>query len=209
MDTIIKNKILKTARSLFRNQGYDQTTIRQLVQACGITTGSLYKYFDNKTAIFEAVRYEEILRVDTFVNQSIKDYDNPLLLFALEIRIIFTMIQNHELYAEAILAYYDHYPSGQKQVDQIIIKSRKCFNQYIDDFSHEDVRDRALIMKGINRSFISDYLYGYNSDLDDKINLIIKTIYGLYDLTDDLIEAVIKNSETIISNNMSILLDLI
>ena len=40
----IRSRILRTAENLFLEQGYKTTTIRQIVQDSGITSGSIYQY---------------------------------------------------------------------------------------------------------------------------------------------------------------------
>ena len=46
----VRANILNTAKRLFLEQGYKKTTIRQIVQESGITSGSIYNLFDNKDA---------------------------------------------------------------------------------------------------------------------------------------------------------------
>ena len=54
----IKNKIIEIARRLFVNQGYQKTTIRQIIEETGINIGTLYHYFRDKEDIF--LRVSEI-----------------------------------------------------------------------------------------------------------------------------------------------------
>lgn len=42
----VRANILNTAKRLFLEQGYKKTTIRQIVQESGITSGSIYNLFD-------------------------------------------------------------------------------------------------------------------------------------------------------------------
>lgn len=51
----VRANILNTAKRLFLEQGYKKTTIRQIVQESGITSGSIYNLFDNKDAVFSAI----------------------------------------------------------------------------------------------------------------------------------------------------------
>ena len=48
----IKNKIIEVSRRLFVNQGYQKTTIRQIIEEAGINTGTLYHFFRDKEDIF-------------------------------------------------------------------------------------------------------------------------------------------------------------
>lgn len=46
-----KGLILKNALSLFQEYGYEQTTVRQICQVCGISTGSFYHFFGDKLGL--------------------------------------------------------------------------------------------------------------------------------------------------------------
>ncbi len=52
-------RLLRVARRLFSEQGYDATTNRGLAEAAGLTTGAIYHYFSSKSAIYEAA-YQEV-----------------------------------------------------------------------------------------------------------------------------------------------------
>jgi AcrR family transcriptional regulator len=46
-----RQRILDVAEDLFQRQGFDVTTTRDIAQAAGIATGTLFNYFENKEAI--------------------------------------------------------------------------------------------------------------------------------------------------------------
>lgn len=49
-----KEKILKTSRELIQRQGWSAINIRSVAAACGVSVGSIYNYFDSKTALVSA-----------------------------------------------------------------------------------------------------------------------------------------------------------
>lgn len=55
-----RNQILDTAALIFAEKGFHSTTIRDIAKAAGIADGTIYNYFENKTAlllgIFERMR---------------------------------------------------------------------------------------------------------------------------------------------------------
>lgn len=51
----MKQKIIQTAEKLFNEYGYDNTSVKDIAAAVGVTTGSLYHHFENKEAILMAV----------------------------------------------------------------------------------------------------------------------------------------------------------
>lgn len=56
MNTMItsKEEILKTSRELIRKQGWSAVNIRSVAAACGVSVGSIYNYFDSKSALVGA-----------------------------------------------------------------------------------------------------------------------------------------------------------
>ncbi|MBI9012664.1 MAG: TetR family transcriptional regulator [Clostridiales bacterium] len=192
----LKDRIINSARLLFKTQGYDQTTIRQLVSKCQITTGTLYKYFDNKQDVFNAVRGDDLNRVKQFVQMITKETNEPLLFASIDTHIVFTLAQKYERYAEAIISSHKNHDVNQVHISDLVEFSKLCFAGYIKNYSDHDYRTRALIIKGIYNSIIGDYLTGYDSDLSSKINLVVKSIYKLYNVPEAKIESILlKTSE--------------
>lgn len=56
MNTIVTSKedILKASRRLIQQQGWSAVNIRSVAAACGVSVGSIYNYFDSKTALVSA-----------------------------------------------------------------------------------------------------------------------------------------------------------
>jgi len=44
--------ILKTARRLFAQRGFDAVTVREIAAACGLTLPSIYHFFENKEQLY-------------------------------------------------------------------------------------------------------------------------------------------------------------
>jgi AcrR family transcriptional regulator len=50
-----KKKIIETAWRLFYEQGYDTTTIEQIISECKVSKGTFYHYFSAKTDLFSSL----------------------------------------------------------------------------------------------------------------------------------------------------------
>ena len=59
-----RGKLLQMAAHLFRNKGYERTTVRDLASAVGIQSGSIFHHFKSKDEILRAVM-EETIRYNT------------------------------------------------------------------------------------------------------------------------------------------------
>lgn len=52
-----KGKIVSAAWKLFYQQGYDETTIEEIVEESGTSRGSFYHYFEGKDALLSSLSY--------------------------------------------------------------------------------------------------------------------------------------------------------
>ncbi|MYL69343.1 TetR family transcriptional regulator [Halobacillus litoralis] len=50
--------IMKAARNVFIEHGYEHTTMKHVMEAAGVSRGGLYQYFSNKEDLFEALLEE-------------------------------------------------------------------------------------------------------------------------------------------------------
>ncbi|MFD7923662.1 TetR/AcrR family transcriptional regulator [Streptomyces sp. NPDC059740] len=69
----VVQRLLATATRLFAEQGYDRTSVQEIVDAAGVTKGALYHYFGSKDDLLHEV-YGRVLRLqqdrlDHFVGQ--------------------------------------------------------------------------------------------------------------------------------------------
>jgi len=67
-----RGRLLREAARLFRDKGYERTTVRDLAAAVGIQSGSLFHHFRTKEEILKAVMVETI-RLNTAVMQAARD----------------------------------------------------------------------------------------------------------------------------------------
>ncbi|CAM5504407.1 hypothetical protein SHIRM173S_11601 [Streptomyces hirsutus] len=58
----VPQRLLAAATRLFAEQGYDRTSVQEIVEAAGVTKGALYHYFGSKDDLLHEV-YARVLRV--------------------------------------------------------------------------------------------------------------------------------------------------
>lgn len=63
------NQILDAATACFAEHGVRGTTIQRICEAAGLSPGAVYRYFDSKEAIFEAVYSRSIAQNRAFGSQ--------------------------------------------------------------------------------------------------------------------------------------------
>src|SRR5436190_22925829 len=58
-----RQSILEAARRVFAELGYGATTVRDIVRATPLASGTFYNYFKSKEEIFQAIQDESALRI--------------------------------------------------------------------------------------------------------------------------------------------------
>lgn len=66
---VTQSLLLKSAKRLFGKKGYDATSLEEIARDCGLTTGPVYHYFENKKGLFCAVHDAELARSVEYYSQ--------------------------------------------------------------------------------------------------------------------------------------------
>ncbi len=67
----IRQRILDAALGLFADKGYGSTSVREVVEAAGVTKPTLYYYFDGKEALFREVISSKLSESDSLVAEGL------------------------------------------------------------------------------------------------------------------------------------------
>lgn len=91
--TNTKGKIVAAAWKLFYEQGYEETTVEEIIEESHTSRGSFYHYFDGKDALLSTLSYlfdEEYEKL----KENIKEDDDPFDTLIFLNRELFQMIEN-------------------------------------------------------------------------------------------------------------------
>lgn len=78
-----KKYIIETARQVFKEKGYKEVTMKDIVEACDISRGGLYLYFQNPREVFEEVLKLEQEDADDVFAASVPEQATPSDILAL------------------------------------------------------------------------------------------------------------------------------
>ena len=88
-----KGRIISAAWSLFYRQGYDNTTVEEIIAESGTSKGSFYHYFEGKDALLSSLSYLFDEKYEELMEQLSPDMDSFDALMFLN-RELFAMIEN-------------------------------------------------------------------------------------------------------------------
>ena len=113
-----RGKLLQTAAHLFRNKGFERTTVRDLASAVGIQSGSIFHHFKSKDDILRAVMEETIRYNTALMRAALAEADNVRERVLALIRCELQSIMGGTGEAMAVLVYEwrSLSPDGQRHV---------------------------------------------------------------------------------------------
>ena len=183
--------ILETARRVFMEKGYKRVTMKDIVEACEISRGGLYLYFDSTAEIFlEVLKLESEEADDVFSDSITEDATaaDILTLFLKEqkkelLRKKDTLTQaTYEFYFENNLPKKDNIL--KKQFDSAVKIIQKLIEAGVDngEFDCDDcegtARNIMFVLEGLK---INAQTIGITADIVDREFLYILTARGMED----------------------------
>src|SRR5207245_6687261 len=76
-DHNVRDQILEAAGEHFSRYGYDKTTVSDLAKAIGFSKAYIYKFFDSKQAIGEAICSKTVNQILVEVEQAVAGASTP------------------------------------------------------------------------------------------------------------------------------------
>lgn len=150
-----RGKLLSKAAHLFREKGYERTTVRDIAKAVGIQSGSIFHHFSSKEEILKAVMTEAIhyntARMETALAAASSARDEVLALIRCELE----SINGPTGEAMAILVYEWRCLSDKNQKE--ILSLRNNYEQLWLDALNQ-AKEQGLISG--NTTILRRYLAG-------------------------------------------------
>jgi len=125
-----REQILGVAAEHFRNFGYQKTSISDIGRAIGISHAYVYRFFDSKQAIGEAVCAQTLTRitlaverlVDSAISASDKIRKAPLILIEEGLAVFFQDRKLHDIVEEAVKEHWCSASNHSVTIESLIFR---------------------------------------------------------------------------------------
>ena len=193
-------KITDISRNLFIRNGYDNTSVRDILTQAGISTGSLYNFFRNKEEILLSI-YKEILeQIDRTCEEITSGLDNPLLKFSVSIALQSIVFMNNQSKKNIYFAAFQ-----SRLVEEYIIEqNHKVVRSLLEEaglyFTAREIRIRTVALNACVNAVLEDCLH-LQPDLEDHqiYSLLIRIGLAQFDVPDGQIDSVIRKTRQLVS----------
>ena len=182
-----KKFILETARKVFMEKGFKKVTMKDIVDACEISRGGLYLYFESTSQIFLEVMKLESQEADDVFSDSIAEDATPadiLILFLREHKK--ELVRKNDTLTQAIYEFYFQNQLSKKdnilkkQFDSAVKIIEKLIEAGVEsgEFCCEDcmgtARNIMFVLEGLK---ISAQTIGITAEtVEREIRFILKSL---------------------------------
>ncbi|MBQ8781224.1 MAG: TetR/AcrR family transcriptional regulator [Oscillospiraceae bacterium] len=163
-DKTIDPKILESAKAEFLSKPYKDVSLREVCKKAGVTTGALYKRFENKEALFDALVAPTLETVKQLCDSTESfNYDQ---LDKMDMKYVWDMTS--ETHKKIINIFYDDYDGFRLLLCH---SDGTKYANFIHDFV-DDVAVRSMnFMHEVHKKGISDFI------IDDEEFHMLLTAY--------------------------------
>lgn len=170
-----KGRLLAKAAKLFREKGYERTTVRDLASAVGIQSGSIFHHFKSKEEILMAVMREVIIyntnRMQQLLEEAVTPRDKVLALIFCELEAINGMTGN----AMSVLVYEWRSLKPDNQAE--ILKLRDRYEQlWLNALSEAKSAGQVEADVFVLRRFLTGALSWTTTWFDPKGDMSLKAL---------------------------------
>ncbi len=115
------NKIINSGKKLFSKQGYQATSINEIIDKAKIATGTFYIYFDDKLALYVYLLHQYRAKIGEAINEAIKDAN--------------TRYEKERLGIKAFLKFAWQDPLSYRIIWESMFVDKDIFKEYYQNFS--------------------------------------------------------------------------
>jgi TetR/AcrR family transcriptional regulator len=123
-DEPVRDRLMHAAISLFARKGYATTTVREIVEAAGVTKPVLYYYFRSKEGIFLEMMRDALQEFETTTGQALDGGGNARARILRLLDGVFALILDHLDVMRVLDAMYYGPPQGAPHFDFEAIHQR-------------------------------------------------------------------------------------
>ncbi|OWA04683.1 TetR family transcriptional regulator [Streptomyces sp. CS227] len=154
--TPVPRRLLAAATRLFADQGYDRTSVQEIVEAAGVTKGALYHYFGSKEDLLQEV-YARLLRLQQERLDMYAGSQEPVeeRLRAAAADVVVTTIENLDDASIFFRSMHQLSPEKNKQVRAERRRYHERFRALV-----EEGQQAGVFTRGIPADLVVDYHFG-------------------------------------------------
>lgn len=188
----MRQKLLHSAATLFLEKGYSNTTVRQIAERAGTTTGTMARIFGAKENILaELVEYVLKEQFKSATQMLAGVTDDQILFYAAETTLQLYIVESNENIRDLYCAAYSMPATTAIIQDTITKKLEGIFKEHLPELESKDFYEREIASGGIMRGFMTIPCDRYFT-MERKVAAFLQTTFLVYEVPKEKIQEAIE-----------------
>ncbi|MGM0643208.1 MAG: TetR/AcrR family transcriptional regulator [Thermodesulfobacteriota bacterium] len=193
-------KITDISRSLFIENGYESTSVRDILKEAQISTGSLYNFFRNKEEILLSIYIEILDQIHQTSEEITSRLDSPLMKFSVSIALQTIVFLNNLSRKNIYFAAFQSRLVNEYVIHQKTYSVTTMLKDAELVFTGPEIRLRTVALNASVNSVLEECLKT-GAELEDHqvYSLLIRISLAQFDVPDGQIDSVIRKTRRLVS----------
>jgi AcrR family transcriptional regulator len=188
-DHAVRDQIVDAAGEHFRRYGYAKTTVSDLAKAIGFSKAYIYKFFDSKQAIGEAIAAKTLSTIVATVEEAVQGATTPTERFRRLFKVLVTtnvglFFSDRKLYDVAAYAAGEQWPSARAYCERIkqIVTEVVREGRETGEFERKTPLDETVdAIDLVMQPYVNPLLLQHNLDVAEQApaqlsNLVLRSL---------------------------------
>jgi AcrR family transcriptional regulator len=176
----VRNRIVETARVLFAQNGYADTTIRQISAMAGISTGSIYHFFEGKDGIFKLLVEEVIQRSAGAADAMLAKDDGPYVALALELSAVVRVFCADARIATLFSGAHRTWTIRRFIIERGSERNRQLFASVLPDWEAERYYMATLTIAGVIAVLVDERIHAEQLSEQQRCETLVRAALAAF-----------------------------
>ena len=188
-------KVLSVSKRLFITQGYEKTTMRQIIDAAEMTTGSLYNFFSSKEEILLQLIRDLFTDVPELADQIVSPDENPLLRISMELSMYLYAAEFAPNLTGLYISTFKSYPAARLIAHIEAKRAMEIVAPLLGNNNYMDYYLRNIAIVGIMEKILEEREYGdMIFQFEQTISFLCRYLILIYELPVESVDEIVEQT---------------
>lgn len=190
----VKSKVLASARKLFIEKGYAQTTIREMSIISGVSSGSIYHFFADKEGVFLHLTLDVFESTLQAATERAARHRDPYLSLSLKWAFLMRLISADKRVAELFSVAYSSQKISERLLKVSTQRHQQLLGDVLGDWDSEQFFIATLLLGGVLSALVSEKVNIDSLSEEKRIRALLSTVLPAFGVEPDKARELIQKS---------------